>query len=296
MQTKQQIQRLLSSAGVSPNKRLGQHFLIDLNVMRLLVESADIGTTDVVVEVGCGTGSLTAALAERAGYCVAVELDPVLAAIAKTQVARFENVQVINTDILESKNAVSGVIIDAIEGACERCSGALLLVSNLPYNVASPVVLNFAAGRRVVDRMCVTVQKEVADRMTAGPGSREYGVLSVFLAATGDVRRIRILKPSVFWPQPQVGSAMVSFTRKKENAGRLQNAEAFREVVHLFMGHRRKTLRACTKLASGRLAGIDNWPEILDQCSLEAGSRPGRLSAEAYIAIANLCHNCLAGQ
>ncbi len=289
MQTKQQIQQLLASAGVFPNKRFGQHFLIDLNLMRLLIDCANIGSDDIVLEVGCGTGSLTEGLAERAGYCLAVELDRTLAKIAKEQLAKKKNIAVIDTDILESKHTVSATVIEAIEQARKKHPGRLLLVANLPYNVACPVMLNLVVGPTVADNMYVTIQKQVAERMTAKPGSRDYGTLSIFLSATGDVKTEKILKPTVFWPQPQVDSAMVSFVRKKQNVSRIQSMELFSEVVNLFMGHRRKMLKACTKFARGELAEIGNWLEVFEQCSIDPTKRPEQLPPEDYIAIANLC-------
>ena len=114
MQTKQQIRQLLASAGVYPNKHLGQNFLIDQNLMQLLTDSADISGDDVVLEAGCGTGSLTEAIAERAGIVLAVEIDEVLAKITKRQLAKQKNVKVINTDILESKNTISPVVTNEI--------------------------------------------------------------------------------------------------------------------------------------------------------------------------------------
>ena len=293
MQTKQQIQQLLASAGVFPNKRFGQHFLIDLNLMRLLIDSANIGSDDIVLEVGCGTGSLTEGLAEHAGYCLAVELDRNLAKIAKEQLAKKKNVEVIDTDILESKHTVSGTVIEAIEQARKKHPGRLLLVANLPYNVACPVMLNLVIGPTVADNMYVTIQKQVAERMAAKPGSRDYGTLSIFLSATGDVKAERVLKPTVFWPQPQVVSVMVSFVRKPEKVSRIKSMELFGEVVSLFMGHRRKMLKACTKFARGELAEISNWPEVLEQCSIDPTQRPEQLSPEDYIAIANLCYGTL---
>ena len=289
MQTKHQIQQLLTSAGVLPNKHFGQHFLIDLNLMRLMIDSANICSDDIVLEVGCGTGSLTEGLAERAGFCIAVEVDDTLAKIAKDQLAEKENVTVINTDILESKHTISGTVIEAIGQARKQHSGRLLLIANLPYNVACPVILNLVEGPTVVDRMYVTVQKQVAERMSAKPGSGDYGTLSIFLSAAGEVRTERILKPTVFWPQPQVESAMVSFVRKQEKVSRIKSMELFAEVINLFMGHRRKMLKACTKFASGELAKIDNWPEIFEQCSIDPTQRPEKLPPEDYIAIANLC-------
>jgi len=289
MQTKQQIQQLLASAGFRPNKRLGQHFLIDLNLMRLLIRSANINKSDIVLEVGCGTGSLTEALAELAAKVIAVELDKTLAKIARKQLTKAENVEIINADILENKNTISRTVTKALEIARKKWTGRLLLVANLPYNVASPVMLNLITDPTTADNMYVTVQKEVAARMTATPGSNDYGTLSIHLCAAGDVKTIRVLKPTVFWPQPQVDSAMVSFVRSKDKASRIHNTELFSEVVKLFMGHRRKTLMACTKLARARLAKIDNWPDIFEQCSVNPSRRPEQLSAENYIAIANLC-------
>ncbi|MFZ2146384.1 MAG: 16S rRNA (adenine(1518)-N(6)/adenine(1519)-N(6))-dimethyltransferase RsmA [Sedimentisphaerales bacterium] len=293
MQTKRQIQQLLASAGASPKKRFGQHFLIDLNLMRLLVDSANINSNDIVLEVGCGTGSLTVALSEKAGFVLAVELDRTLAKITKTQLVNAENVEVINADILENKNTLSHAVTNALESARKKYHGRILLVANLPYNAASPTILNLVTGSTVADAMFVTVQKEVADRMIAAPASSDYGTLSIFLSAVGDVKTIRVLKPTVFWPQPQVDSAMVSFVRDLAKLSRIENMELFSQTVHLFMGHRRKTLTACSKLARGKLAKIDIWPEIFERCSINPAQRPEQLGAEDYIAIANLSSSIL---
>jgi len=287
LQTKRQIQQLLTSAGITANKRFGQNFLIDLNLMRLLVDSANISSSDIVIEVGCGTGSLTEAIAQLAGKTIAVEIDSNLAKIAKRQLPAAGNVTILNTDILESKNTISQTVLESLQAA--RKSGRFLLVANLPYNVASAVMINLVIGPTTADAMYVTVQKEVADRMTATPGSSDYGTLSIFLSAAGDIKTIRTLKPTVFWPQPQVASAMVSFVRKEEKASRIKNIKLFSEVVNLFMQHRRKMLKACSKFATGSLGKISNWPEIFEQCSIDPRQRPQQLSPENYIAITNLC-------
>jgi len=129
--------------------------------------------------------------------------------------------------------------------------------------------------------------------MTALPGGKDYGTLSIFLASTGDVKMIRVLKPTVFWPQPQVDSAMISFVRREEKVRRIRSMELFSKVVNLFMGHRRKTLMACSKFARGELAEIYNWPEIFERSSVDPHKRPEQLSPEDYIAIANLCREHL---
>jgi 16S rRNA (adenine1518-N6/adenine1519-N6)-dimethyltransferase len=294
MQTKHQIQQLLMSAGLSPNKRFGQHFLIDLNLMRLLVDSAHIKNGDIVLEVGCGTGSLTQALADKAGKVIAVERDEALVKIAETQLAKTNNVQVIHTDILETKHTISRTVTKAAQLCQRRLRGHVLLIANLPYSIASPLILNLLLGPLVIDGMYITVQKEVAQRITAKPGQKHYGALSISLTATGDVKTIRTLKPAVFWPQPKVSSAMVSFIRRQKKATRIQSPEIFNKVVHLFLQHRRKMLKTCTRLFTGKLAEIRDWHDIFDQCSLEPTQRPDHISPENYVDIANLCNKRIA--
>jgi len=293
MQTKQQIRQLLASAGVSPNKRLGQHYLIDLNLMRLLVDTADIRSNDIVLEVGCGTGSLTEAIAEKAAFCLAVEVDKNMAQIASRQLAGTKNVKVINADILETKNTLNRTITTALQRSRKKYTGRALLVANLPYNVASSVMANLITGPTTVDSMFVTVQKQVAERMTASAGGGEYGTMSILLSATGDARIIRVLKPTVFWPQPQVDSAMVGFERKEDKVKRIKNMKLFSDIVNLFMGHRRKMLKACTRFAQGRLAKITNWQATFKSASIEASNRAEQLRPQDYIAIANLCNEQL---
>jgi 16S rRNA (adenine1518-N6/adenine1519-N6)-dimethyltransferase len=291
MQTKQQIRQLLSSAGVRPNGHLGQHFLIDLNLMRLLVESANIQKDDIVLEVGCGTGSLTEALAEKAGWVIGVEIDRNLFEIAEKQLKEAENIELINTDILENKHTFSPTVTDTLTTARENFSGRILLVANLPYHIASPVMMNLLTGPMIADSMIVTIQKEVAERMTAQPGSDHYGTLSIFLRATGDVETIRILKPAVFWPRPQVDSAMVRFVYKQEKAEQIANMELFSEIVHLFMGHRRKTLSASSKLAREKLGHIAKWSQIFEKCRIDPAKRPEQLTPADYITITKYAIN-----
>jgi len=304
MQTKRQIQQLLTSAGVVPNRKFGQHFLVDLNLLKLVVDSAQIGPDDVVLEVGCGTGSMTEALAERAGRVVAVELDPTLAAIARSQLAQASNVVLVEGDALSSKGSFNPAVIAAIEEgrpirhdvSMSKKPSRLLLVSNLPYDVASAVIANLVNGPLVADAMVVTVQKEVAQRMAAAPGSRDYGSLSILLGATGDVEILRILKPGVFWPPPQVDSAIVRFARNDRKRNAIEDIALLGEVVGLFMGHRRKMLRACAKHAPAHLGGRDLWTELFEQCDVEPTSRPEELSPDQYIKLANLCLRRLANR
>jgi 16S rRNA (adenine1518-N6/adenine1519-N6)-dimethyltransferase len=165
-----------------------------------------------------------------------------------------------------------------------------MLIANLPYSVAAAVMANLITGPIVCDSMYVTVQKEVAERMVATAGGKDYGVLSIFTAATGQAKILRKLKPSVFWPQPQVESAMLTFRRQPKKAEQIHNMDFFKEIVNLFMGHRRKMLKACVKFSEGRLEKIHNWNDIFNRAVIDPQLRPEELSAENYIAIANLCY------
>jgi len=289
MQTKQQIRQLLAAQNIKPKKTLGQHFLIDLNLMKKLVDSAKIQKNDIILEPGCGTGSLTQELAKKAGCVLAVEMDKNLAKIAAEMLKTSKNTEIINADILKNKNNVNPEIIEKIKSAQKKCPGRLLLVSNLPYNIASPLMLNLVTGTAAADKMYVTVQEEIADKMTTKPNNKNYGTLSIILAATGSVKKLRTLKPSVFWPAPKVNSAMISFTRSKSKIKKIKDISLLAEVVALFMQHRRKTVKACTKFAKGHLKNITDWLQLFGACNINPQKRPEQISPQKYVNIANYC-------
>jgi 16S rRNA (adenine1518-N6/adenine1519-N6)-dimethyltransferase len=166
-------------------------------------------------------------------------------------------------------------------------------VSNLPYDVASSVMINLVRGPMIADAMFVTVQKEVAERMTAGPGGRDYGTLSIFLQATGTVELLRRLKPSVFWPPPGVDSAIVRYVRDRDRSRRIPDMDLFAGVVGLFIGHRRKMLRACIKQAPPELGGRDLWLRVFEQYAIDPARRPEELSPEQYVNLTEACHRLM---
>lgn len=291
MQTKQQIQQLLASLGTFPKKRLGQNFLIDQNIIRLIVDNADITEQDVVLEVGCGTGTMTEYIREQAGQVIAVDLDPEVASIAAKELAAFPNVALFNTDILAGKHHVCQEVLDAIAEARKTYARDFLLVANLPYNVASPVMINLVTGPLPVDRMVVTIQKEVGDRMIAGTGDPHYGSLSILLQATGRIELVRILKPSVFWPQPKVDSAVVKYTRDQKKTDRIQDLPLLADTLALFLGQRRKQIKAAAKNAQGDLKQIKNWPDLFEQCQMPPHHRPDQITPDQYVNLANLLEN-----
>lgn len=165
-----------------------------------------------------------------------------------------------------------------------------MLVANLPYSIASPLMINLVTGSDIIaDCMYVTVQKEVAQRMTAKAGDKLYGTLSILLSSAGDLKTFKILKPSVFWPEPQIDSAMISFVRNKQKINQIKSFPLLASLVALFMQHRRKMLKACTKFASGDLAKIHHWQDIFDQCAIDAHKRPEQITPEQFLSLSNTC-------
>ena len=289
MQTKQDIERLLAGAGLAPNRRLGQNFLIDLNLMKMLADAAHLTPQDVALEVGTGTGSFTEELSSRAGRVVTVEFDTGLAKLCAARLKAYENVTFVQGDALESKNTINPDVLAAVAAARAECAGRFLLTANLPYSVGSAVMANLIVGPVTADAMYVTVQKEVADRMAALPGHEDYGTLSILMSATGHVHLLRKLPASVFWPRPQVESAMVAFERDADKVAQIHDMATFRQVITLLMGHRRKMLKACVKFADGSLERVRHWAAVFEEAFVDPHHRPEELTAADYINIANLC-------
>lgn len=222
MQTLSEIKELLASRGLAPMKRLGQNFLVDQNLLRRLVEASGAGEGDLVLEVGPGTGTLTEALLERGCRVVACELDRGLADLLRERLSEpcGDRFMLIEGDCLAGKRTINPVILDALGERPFR------LVANLPYGAATPLLLTLLVDHPACSEMHVTIQREVADRLRASPGTKEYGELSIVAQALAAVERICLAPPECFWPRPQVTSEMLSLRRRTEpltdDAHRLQ--------------------------------------------------------------------------
>lgn len=270
-----EIRSIARRIGTRPAKRLGQHFVIDPGTVRRIVGLADVGRGDVVLEVGPGLGSLTLGLLGAAGRVVAVEVDPALAAELPRTVADRAPGQAGRLDV---------VTADALAiGRFDLPGGPpTALVANLPYNVAVPVVLHLLAGFASIGRGLVMVQSEVADRMTAPPGSRVYGAPSAKLAWFAGARRAGTVPRTVFWPVPNVDSALVSFTRRDPPDGEAPREQVF-AVIDAAFSQRRKTLRAAlARWAGGRAAA----ETALREAGVDPGSRGESLAVADFARIA----------
>ena len=269
------IREIADRLNIRPTKSLGQNFVIDANTVRRIVRSADIGTADVVLEVGPGLGSLTLGLAGVAAGVIAVEVDPVLAralpdTITSHQPDLSHRVNVIEADALRLLH------IDGVQPTA--------LVANLPYNIAVPVLLHVLATFPSVSKALVMVQREVADRLAAEPGNKVYGVPSVKARWYGDVRSVGRVGPNVFWPTPRVDSGLVSVTRGPVRKTSTSREEVF-AVVDAAFSQRRKTLRAALANWAGSPAHAE---EILTIAGVDRGLRGEALTVDQFIRIAEV--------
>jgi 16S rRNA (adenine1518-N6/adenine1519-N6)-dimethyltransferase len=254
-QTLSYLREQFEQVGIRPRTRYGQNFLIDLNLIRLLADSAELDPRDLALEVGTGTGSLTAMLAERAGQVVTVEVDEQLHQLASEHLFEADNVTMLRCDALKNKNRLSDHVLRAID---ERLDGQpdrrLKLVANLPYNIATPLITNLLALDRPPVLMAVTIQKEMADRLAAAPSTKDYGALSVWVQSQCRVEVVREMAPTVFWPRPKVSSAIVRLRLMPEWRARIADREYFHQFARAMFFHRRKFLRSeLLSFTKGRL-------------------------------------------
>jgi 16S rRNA (adenine1518-N6/adenine1519-N6)-dimethyltransferase len=287
-QTLSYVKSLLDARGLRPKNKLGQNFLIDLNLLDLIVRTAELDRHDIALEIGTGTGSLTTRLAEHAGAVLSVELDPVIHELARELVGARPNLRLQRADALRNKNELNPEVLAAIEEMrtefhCERVK----LVANLPYAVAAPVLGNLLLSDLPVERMVVTVQWEIAERLMAKPGAADYGALAVLVQSLADVELVRKLSPAVFWPRPLVESAIVKVTPCAEErihvTEMVGDVTAFRIFLRDLYVHRRKNLRgALTGWPTGRRekAKVD---EILAGLELSGTARAEDLDVATHL-------------
>lgn len=216
-------------------KKFGQNFLIDTHVLEKIISAAGITKDDCVLEIGPGIGTMTQYLAENAGHVVAVEIDRNLIPILKETLADYDNVTVINEDILR---------VD-IKALAEEYNGGkpIKVVANLPYYITTPIIMGLFESGVPIDNITVMVQKEVADRMKEGPGSKDYGALSLAVQYYAEPEIVANVPPNCFIPRPNVGSAVIRLTRHKEMPVEVKDPALMFKIIRASFNQRRKTLQ-----------------------------------------------------
>jgi 16S rRNA (adenine1518-N6/adenine1519-N6)-dimethyltransferase len=286
--TQSYLRSLFQSHGIHPKAKLGQNFLIDLNLLDLIVRSAELSRDDLIVEIGSGTGSLTLRLSEHAGAVLGVELDPQFYTLAGESIGDRPNVRLINADILHGKNVLNPHVLAALtevrqQSGCTR----LKLVSNLPYAVATPVITNFLLSEISFERMVVLVQLEIAERLLAVPGTKDYGALAVLVQSVADVEAVRRhVPPAVFWPRPQVASAIVVIRPSAVKRARVGEVVRFRHFLRDLYTQRRKNLRgALSGLPSHRREKVE-VDRQLAELGIDGTVRAEEMDVEQHLRLA----------
>ena len=263
------IKQLLKEMGFRFNKQFGQNFLTDEKLLNNICTDAEIdGGT--VLEIGAGAGTLTRVLSKHADKVIAFEIDRNLEKVLNITLADCSNVNVVMADVMRYK-------INELESLC---GGAYRVVANIPYYLTSPLIMRFVEEATNVTSLTLTIQKEVAERLAAKPATKDYGAITVGVNAVADVKITRILSRGLFYPQPNVDSAVVriDFNRDKYD---ISNAKLFRKVVRTSFAMRRKTL--VNNLAVGFAISKQQAEELLISCNLNVNCRGEELSVEQFV-------------
>lgn len=276
------IRRIAGEAGISPSKRFGQNFVIDPGTVRRIVRQADVTADTHVLEVGPGLGSLTLAILDTGATMTAVEIDPPLAERLPRTVTEFmpgaaERLRVVNADAL----TVGPEELPEFAG-----DKPFTLVANLPYNVATPIILTLLERFRNLDSFVVMVQKEVADRLAAEPGNKIYGTPSVKLAWYGRAKRVGTIGRNVFWPAPNVDSALVRFVRSDTPRPPELRQSTF-ALIDMAFAARRKTLHAALR------RHVD--PQVFERAHIDPARRGETLTIDDFMALARACASWATG-
>lgn len=256
-------------------KRFGQNFLIDGHVIEKIIRAAEITKDDVVLEIGPGIGTMTQYLAEAAGEVFAVEIDKNLLPILAETLAEYDNVTVVNEDILK-------VDIAALTGG-----RPVKVVANLPYYITTPIIMGLFEKNVPVDSITVMVQKEVADRMQVGPGTKDYGALSLAVQYYAKPEIVANVPPNCFMPRPKVGSAVIKLTRYEKPPVEVQDERLMFRLIRASFNQRRKTLVNGIKNSGDFSLGKEEIENIFEKCGLPLNIRGEALTLEQFAMLAN---------
>ncbi len=266
-------------------KNFGQNFLIDSNILESIVESASIAEDDCVLEIGPGIGSLTQVLAEHAKHVICVEIDNHLIPILTETMQNYSNIEIIHGDILK-------INIDQLI-AEKNQNLPIKVVANLPYYITTPIIMDLLENRRKVSSITVMVQKEVAERMQAAPGNKEYGALSVAVQYYCNASIDKIVPPSCFIPQPKVASAVITLRVTEKPKIKVPDEKLFFHIVKCAFGQRRKTLLNCLFNQGGFPFDKEELVSILQECGLDEKIRGEALFLEEFGKLCNVIHSKL---
>ena len=269
------IKRELSEYGLTPKKRWGQHFLVDRNILSKVIRTAELERGDVILEIGPGMGVMTLALAPQVKKVIAVEIDRELVKILKEKTADFSNVMVIEGDILKI----------SFEELYRQGHQQLKVVANLPYQISTPLLFGFIESRDLFSTLTLMLQREVAERMIASPGGKDYGPLSIFTQSVSDLSIQFYIKPSAFFPPPKVESAVIRMVWKERPLVRGEEEGWFKKVVKGCFGYRRK--RLINALRHADLVLPEDLEKRIEKIGIDSQRRPETLTIQEFARLAD---------
>jgi 16S rRNA (adenine1518-N6/adenine1519-N6)-dimethyltransferase len=285
-QTISYLTRRFREVGLEPNRRHGQNFLIDINLLQLLIESANLESNDVVLEVGTGTGSLTALVAPQVAAVVTVEIDHHLHQLASEELFDCDNVSMLLQDALRNKNHFDPRVLDAVSAELGKNEARhFKLVANLPYNIATPIVSNLLATDMPPRSMTVTIQKELADRIVARPATKDYGHLSIWIQCQCRAEIVRLMPPRVFWPRPKVESAIIHIELEPTRRAMIPDLKFFHRFVRAMFFHRRKFLRSVLISAMKTELTKPEVDDVLSETGFSGELRAEQLAVDEMFAL-----------
>ena len=261
-------------------KKFGQNFLIDSHVLEKIIDAANITKDDFVLEIGPGIGTMTQYLSEHASEVMAVEIDHNLIPILKETLAGYDNVEVLNEDILK-------VDIGKIEEKKNQ-GRPIKVVANLPYYITTPIIMGLFEKNVPMDSLTVMVQKEVAQRMQAGPGTKDYGALSLAVQFYAEPYIVANVPPNCFMPRPKVGSAVICLTRYKDMPVKVKNEQLMFSIIRASFNQRRKTLQNGINNSSTLHFSKEQVVDALDKMGLSPKIRGEALSLEQFARLSDL--------
>lgn len=271
---------VLQRYGFNFQKKYGQNFLIDTHVLDKIIGAAQIGPDDFVLEIGPGIGTMTQYLAEAAREVVAVEIDTRLIPILQDTLKEYDNVTVLNEDILK---------VDIRKIAEEKNGGKpIKVVANLPYYITTPIIMGLFESEVPLDSITVMVQKEVADRMQVGPGTKDYGALSLAVQYYAEPYIVANVPPNCFIPRPAVGSAVIRLTRYQEKPVKVNDASFMFKIIRASFNQRRKTLQNGLYNSSELRIPKEKTVAALDEMGLTPTIRGEKLSLEEFAQLSDI--------